>query len=246
MNGTCRQTSGWAVAAVLYAVLIGPVLAQGGPPPVGSQQTGQPFYGAGADQATEPVPQAEAAPANQLPVLFVTGVEVLRTATEPQIDIVRVTGLAASKGWSFPDLVPTAAGVPSDGVLDLELIATAPEQSEEADGFLPVSAVLVLEPGDPYKGIRVRGAENAVELKSIPGSKSTAPGVNDCHDCIGKKFLVEGAAPAAQAGAVRREDLPKELRVIGSASGVRGERPSANRLSLILGDDNTIVEAFWE
>jgi hypothetical protein len=77
-------------------------------------------------QETEAAALSAAELPTELPVLYITGGKVLRTATEPRIDIVRVTGLTASKGWSFPQLVPASAGTPTDGILDLQLIATPP------------------------------------------------------------------------------------------------------------------------
>ncbi len=236
MNRICCGLAASGIAAMLQAGLCLPALAQGGSPPP-AQAT---------PQAGEDTGPSQMELGNELPVLYVTGVEVLRTATEPQIDIVRVTGLAASKGWSFPQLVPTATGVTSDGVLDLQLIAASPEQSQDADGFVPVSAVLVLEPGDPYKGLRVHGSENSVELKQIPGSNAQRVEVNDCHDCVGKMFVPAGHAQGSQGAIVREEDLPKELRLVMQSGGIRGSEQNSNRLSLILGDNNTITEAFWE
>jgi hypothetical protein len=111
------------------------------------------------------------APAStDLPVLYVTSVEILRASAEPELDIVRVTGLVASAGWSEPELVPTYAGKPYDGILDLELIATLPDESQDADGFVQVSAILPLDQGQPFKGVRVRGSEDAIAVKQIPGS----------------------------------------------------------------------------
>src|ERR1700676_3871295 len=66
-------------------------------------------------------PTGAARPA-EMPVLYVTGVEVLRSATESKIDIVHVTGLVSSLGWSSPQLVPFFYGKPVDDVLDLQLI----------------------------------------------------------------------------------------------------------------------------
>jgi hypothetical protein len=63
---------------------------------------------------------------------------------------------------------------------------------------------------------------------------------------IGKKFVEKGQAQPGQQGIVRQEDLPKVLRWITPSSGIRGITQNPNRLTLILGDDNTIVEAFWE
>ena len=70
--------------------------------------------------------------------------------------------------------------------------------------------------------------------------------VNGCKDCIGKKFVEKGQAQPGQAGIVRQEDLPKVLRWIIPSRGIRGITHNPNRLNLILRDDNTIVEAFWE
>lgn len=239
MNRTCCRLAVMAIAAMVQAGLAGPIFAQGSPPAAQSEATG-------SEPETEPAPPTEAALPTDMPVLYITGVEVLRTATEPRIDIVRVTGLASSRGWSFAQLVPTSARTPTDGILDLQLIATTPEQSQEADGFVPVSAVLVLDQGDPYKGIRVRGAENAVEVTPIPGSNTATITVNDCHDCLGKKFVAEGQSDAGQQGILRQKDFPGHLRLIARSSGIGGTMTNPNRLSLILGSDGTIVEAFWE
>ena len=179
-------------------------------------------------------------------MLYVTSVEVLRTSTDPRLDIVRVTGLASSQGWSDPELVPTFAGKPLDDVLDLQLIATAPLQSQAADGFVPIGAVFTLEEDHPFKGVRVRASENTIEVKPIPGLKQADITVDSCKDCIGKKFVESGQASAGQAGVVRQEDLPKILRWIIPSRGIRGITHNPNRLNLILGDDNTIVQAYWE
>ena len=79
-------------------------------------------------QTVEATPSTETTPGTELPVLYVTSVEVMRTSTEPKLDIVRVTGLTGSQGWSAPQLVPTFAGKPLDGILDLQFIATMPQQ----------------------------------------------------------------------------------------------------------------------
>jgi hypothetical protein len=77
-------------------------------------------------------------------------------------------------------------------VLDLQLIATAPVQSQLASGFVAVSAVFPLEPGYWFKGVRVRAAENATSVLQVPGSNRSTVQVNDCKDCLGKKFAVAG------------------------------------------------------
>lgn len=40
--------------------------------------------------------------------------------------------------------------------------------------------------------------------------------------------------------------LPKLLRVVRASDGIRGTEQDPNRLTLILGENNTILEAFWE
>jgi hypothetical protein len=194
----------------------------------------------------EPTQSDETTPATELPVLYVTSVEVMRTSTEPELDVVRVTGLTGSQGWSAPELVPTYVGKPSDGILDLQLIATMPDQTQPAEGFVPISAVFPLEQGHLFKGVRVRASENALEVKQMPGVSQTQINVNDCKDCVGKKFVEHGQGQPGQQGVVRQEDLPKVLRWIVPSRGIRGITHDPNRLNLILGDDNTIIAAYWE
>jgi hypothetical protein len=176
----------------------------------------------------------------------VTSVEILHASAESGMNIVRVTGLASSDGWSQPQLVPTYAGKPFDNVLDLELIATPPEQSEDATGFFPVSAVLAIEGGYQFAGVRVRSSENAITVRQVPGAAEAAISVNSCANCAGKKFAPAGSAPQTQQNVVREEDLPKLLRIVKASDGIRGIEHDPNRLTLILDEDNTILEAFWE
>ncbi len=246
MHNTFRRLAAFAIAAAMQGSLVGLALAQATParPSVGGQP---PQYAApGSEPAEVPAAGPEAAAASELPVLYVTSVEVLRTTTDPRLDIVRVTGLASSQGWSEPELVPTFAGKPFDDVLDLQFIATSPLASQAADGFVPIGTIFVLEQDHPYKGVRVRASENTIEVKPIPGLKQADITVDSCKDCIGKKFAERGQAQSGQAGVVREEDLPKILRWIIPSRGIRGITHNPNRLNLILGDDNTIVQAYWE
>jgi hypothetical protein len=251
MNMRFPRLGVFAIAAALQFGLAGLALAQGGPPSSGaapSGSAGQPpgYAGGGPGEAAEPAPSNPESPGTELPVLYVTSVEVMRTSTEPKIDIVRVTGLTGSQGWSSPQLVPTYVGKPLDGILDLQFIATEPEQTEPAEGFVPVSAVFSLEEGHLFKGVRVRASENAIELKQMPGVNQAQINVNDCKGCVGKKFVERGQAQPGQQGVVRQEDLPKVLRWIVPSRGIRGITHNPNRLNLILGDDNTIIAAYWE
>jgi hypothetical protein len=245
MNKRFPRLGVFAIAAALQVGVAGLAFAQGGPPPSGAPGQPQGYAGGGAGQMVEPTQSDETTPGTELPVLYVTSVEVMRTSTEPQLDIVRVTGLTGSQGWSAPQLVPTYVGKPLDGILDLQFIATMPQQTQTAEGFVPIGAVFPLEEGHLFKGVRVRASENAIEIKQLPGVNQAQINVNDCKDCVGKKFVERGKAPGQQ-GVVREEDLPKVLRWIIPSRGIRGITHDPNRLNLILGDDNTIIAAYWE
>jgi hypothetical protein len=246
MNNTFRRLAAAGIVAAMQWCLVGLALAQANPPPSTAGGQSRQYAAPGSVPSAVPAAGPETATAPELPVLFVTGVEVLRTSTEPKLDIVRVTGLTSSQGWTAPQLVPTFWGKPLDDVLDLQLIATAPAQSQAAEGFIPIGAVFTLDEAQPFKGVRVRASENSIEVKPLPGVKLASVTADSCKDCIGKKFAERGQAAAGQPGIVRQEDLPKILRWIIPARGIRGITHNPNRLNLILGDDNTIVQAYWE
>jgi hypothetical protein len=246
MNKKFHRLAAFAIAAAVQVGLIGLALAQGAATPSGAGAQPQGYPGADNAQMVEAAPSSETSPETELPVLYVTSVEIVRTSIDPKIDIVRVTGLTGSQGWSAPQLVPTFAGKPLDDILDLQFIAAVPPQSQKAEGFVPIGAIFPLDQGHPFKGVRVRASENAIEVKQLPGSNQARIAINDCRDCVGKKFVERGQAQAGQQGVVRQEDLPKVLRWIIPSRGIRGITHNPNRLNLILGDDNTIVEAFWE
>jgi hypothetical protein len=206
--------------------------AQGAPPAGGGDQEA-----AGPAGASRPL---------DMPILYVTGIEVIRGTIDPKLEIIHVTGLTSSRGWSNPQLVPFFYGKPADDVFDLQLIASSPLQSQKADGFIPVDATFTLEPGHTFKGIRVRAGANALELKQMSGSAHGEIKANDCKSCIGKKFVEKGKSHAGDANVVREEDLPRGFRVIVPTHGVAGIVHNPNRLDLVLGDDQTIVMAFWE
>jgi hypothetical protein len=231
-------------AVVIDSALVGLAFAQGAPP-AGQGAPADASAQQGADQGGAAGPAGASRPL-EMPVLYVTGIEVLRSTREPKFDIVQVTGLASSQGWSSPQLVPFFYGKPADDVLDLQLIAASPLQSQKAEGFVPISAMFTLEPGSVFKGVRVRAGANAIELKQLPGVATTAIKANDCKDCIGKKFVEKGKAPAGASDVVHEEDLPRGFRTIAPTHGVAGIVHNPNRLNLILDDKNTIVMTFWE
>ncbi len=238
----------YAAFAIVATVQLGAVTLAYGQTPTPNGATGwssplRDDYGRGSSAEG---PSDDASGPVDLPVLYVTSVEILETASDPKIDVVSVTGLVSSDGWTFPQLVPTYTGKPSDEVLDLQFIATAPVQSEVASGFVNVSAVLPLEQGHWIKGVRVHAAENATSVLQVPGSNRAAAQVNDCKDCLGKRFAPAGQAQPGEQGVVRQEDLPKVLRVIRPTDGIRGADQDPNRLTLMIDDNGIIVEAFWE
>jgi hypothetical protein len=230
-------------AMLIQAGIIGSALAQGAQP-AGQAGGGAPEgYVGGGQEAAGP---SGANRPLEVPILYVTGIEVLRTAMDPKIDVIHVTGLVSSLGWSSPQLVPFFYGKPADDVLDLQFIASSPQQSQKAEGFVPVNAMFTLEAGHPYKGVRVRAADNALSLKQIPGSAHADIKADDCKQCMGKKFAEKGKAPAGSATVVREEDLPRGFRTIVPTHGVAGIVHNPNRINLVLDENNTVVMAFWE
>lgn len=237
----------YAVFATIAVMQVGSVTLAHGQSSTAPGATGAAAESSGYGPGPlEEGPGDDASASVDLPVLYITGVEILQTTADPNVDVVSVTGLVASGGWTSPQLVPTYAGKPFDGVLDLQFIATAPVQSELATGFVPVSAVFALDPSQWLKGVRVHAAENAMSILQVPGSSRSAVQVNDCKDCLGKKFAPTGQSQSGAEGVIRQEDLPKVLRVIRPTDGIRGADQDPDRLTLMLDDKGIIVQAFWE
>jgi len=231
-----------AAVAVLAAGFSGSAYAQAAAP-AAAPQAGSPSYQASGDPnaggptgGTRPL---------EVPILYVTGIEVLQATLDPKIQIVRVTGLASSAGWTGPTLVPFFYGKSGDDIIDLQFIATSPEQSQKAEGFVPISADFELEAGNTFKGVRVRAYGNALELKQMSGNATAKITAADCKDCIGKKFVEKGQGQGG-AGIVYGGDLPPDYRPIAPTHGVKGDVHNPNRINLILDGDNKIVMAFWE
>ena len=187
-------------------------------------------------------------PAEAMPVQTITSVEVMRSAGQPVLDIVRVRGLTTADGWSDPELIPIGPVMPADGILDLVLVAVPPTGEIEANGPAPIEAILPLESGHPYKGFRVRSANNAVVLQSLPGLVEARLPEQATAGYTGKRFLAKGEAMPAGLGpsdVVREEDLPAGARVIHSDGGISDLTPNPDRLTLLIGADGRINEAFW-
>jgi hypothetical protein len=217
----------------------GPPQGQQGSPPPG--YAGGPSSGPGAAQ-----PPGSGPPA---PVLIVTSVEVLRSDRAGGMDIVRARGLVTSGLWSQPHLFPITQGQPLDGVLDLVFEASSPGTPASLGSFMPVEAILPVESGHPYKGVRIRGGSNVVALKTLPGYAETPAPKEDCAKCMGKYFIAKGANPPAGATAdnsVREADLPYTLRIIKPTDGIASYTLDPNRLTLVLSEDGRIIDAAWD
>ncbi|HZK91035.1 MAG TPA: hypothetical protein VFC56_12890 [Stellaceae bacterium] len=231
-----------AAALVVAAGLSGSAFAQGAAP--GGQGDNSQGYAPAGNDANAAGPSGGTR-ALEVPVLYVTGIEVIHGALDPKVDIVRVTGLASSAGWSAPTLVPFFYGKPADDVLDLQFIATSPEQSQKAEGFMPISASFTLDASHPFKGVRVRAFGNALQLKQMNGSAQAQVKAVDCKDCVGKAFVDKGQGQAGP-GVIYGGDLPPDYRPISPTHGVKGDIHNPNRINLILDEQNKIVMAFWE
>jgi hypothetical protein len=183
------------------------------------------------------------------PVLWVSSVEALSTTHGPQVDIIRARGFTSTEGWQSGELLPIAKGPALDGMLDLIFVAEPPSDSTTPGSFPGIEAIFTMEPGHPYKGVRVHSATNRITVKSIPGYVEGPPPPNDCSTCVGKYFVGKGETlPAGinAANAVHEESLPKRLHVIRADEGVGRLDTDPNRLTLVLGEDNRIVIAVWD
>ena len=109
MKNAFRRLAAFALIAAVQGCLIGLALAQLNPPPSTAGGQSRQNLTPGAAPSAVPATGPETGTAPELPVLYVTSVEVLRTSTEPRLDIVRVIGLTSSQGWSAPQLVPSAS-----------------------------------------------------------------------------------------------------------------------------------------
>ena len=244
MSKVFALAGAFAIAAALQFGPVGAAWAQESSDDAGGdsgtvQDVGQ-STPTGAPQAYQTPPSA--------PVLFITSVEVVQTTLEPKQAIIKVRGLTGSRGWSGPQLVPLFQGETPDGILDLQFIAQTPDQTQKAEGFMPIYALFPLDPGSKLpQGIRVRGVGNVMLLTQLPGTVETTITKEDGSKAVGKKFAPKGTAQPGAADVVREEDMPRNFRVIPPKKGVAGITHNMNRLNLVLGEDGqTITWAFWE
>jgi hypothetical protein len=234
-------------AACLLSCMCGGAFAQTN---AASSGTNQPPAGAQAgQQPSDAPPEAPNEEDRQTPVLQVTSVEVMRSTHGPALDVIRARGLTSTDGWEEGELVPLTSTPSSDGILDLIFVARAPADAMEATGFAEIEAIFPLEPGHPYKGVRVTGASGPVTLKTLPGYAEAAFVQEDCNKCIGKIFVPKGGTPPAgqdEASIVKEEHLPKTLRIMKLSDGIAKQDSDPNRLTLVIDDDGKIVTAVWD
>lgn len=243
------QSKFFALASVIAAGLLGSAQAQQQPPAAGGPPPGQQQQGQQQGNAPYPGQPAGTVGGPPAPVVFVTSVEVLRSDRAGGLDVVRVRGVVTGSSWSQPHLIPITQGQPRDGMLDLIFQASAPAGASGLGPFMTVEAILPVETGHPYKGVRVRGGNNAISLKAIPGYAETPAPKEDCAKCIGKFFVAKGANPPAGATAentVREADLPYMLRIIKPTDGIPSYALEPNRLTLLLSEDGRIVDGAWD
>jgi hypothetical protein len=196
-----------------------------------------------------PAAGAEEEETTEAPVLWITSVEVMRSAHEPPLDIVRVRGVTSSDGWESGELVPMTKGTPDDGVLDLAFIAQAPTEASAPSKNPTIEAIFTLEEGHPFHAVRVYGATNRLVLKQIPGYIESTDAPIDCSECVGKYYVAKGDNPPAGVNAdqiVREETLPKTAHVIKADEGIGKLDSDPNRLTLVLGESGKIIIAVWD
>lgn len=198
-----------------------------------TQQPNAPQQGTSEDQEGGQ-PHIEAF---QRPLLAASTLEVSQVGGLTRI---RVHGIASSDGWNEATLVPLVHGAPSDGVLDLVLVAEPPPEAMPANGFLHMEATLLVEENHPYKAVRVRTATNVITQHSLSGKAEAPVTITDCHDCIGRPLAKNGA------DGVKPESLPKGTRILSPTDPFDDVQPNPNRLTLLIGDDGKIIEAMWQ
>jgi hypothetical protein len=201
-----------------------------------------------SEGAEEPQQQEEETP-KLAPVLWVMSVEAMSSTHAPTLDVIRVRGITSTDGWEEAELVPLTKGTPPDGMLDLAFVAQAPTNSTSPSKSPVIEAVFTLEPGHPFKGVRVHSATNRVTLKGIPGYAEAPPPPGDCTDCVGKYFVAKGETAPANVNSgdvIHEENLPKILHVVKPTEGIGKLDSDPNRLTIVIGDDGRIVIAVWD
>jgi hypothetical protein len=231
-------------ALLITAVLTSAALAQN---PEQGKEAGNGQYA--AQQPANSPAGAEEHAAASAPVLHIKSVEIIRSAHPPVLDIIRVRGVASSPGWEEAELIPLSRGIPADGMLELIMIARAPQDAADAKGFEEVEAIFPLETNHPFKGVNVHSASDSVSVTQLPGYAEGKAPAEDCSKCVGKTFVAKGAsAPAGKSASelVREEQLPAATRIVRPTEGISSADSNPNRLTLILNKEGKITAAVWD
>jgi hypothetical protein len=139
MNTTFRRLAALAIVAPIQGSMAGLVFAQANPPP--STDGGQPRqYAAPVQHHRGPRHGCRELPASDLPC-FTSPVSRSCNRHRAQARHCAGDGLTSSQGWSTPQLVPTFWASPSTTSSICSSCATAPVQSQAAEGFVPIGAV---------------------------------------------------------------------------------------------------------
>lgn len=246
---TIQSIAAVALLCLALGITLAPAaFAQAKPTPKAQQAPAAKDVGGPPEAAESESASADETP-NFAPVLYITSVEVLRSTHEPALDVIRVRGITSSDGWEDGELVPLTKGKPADGILDLAFIAQAPSDPASPSKSPEIEAIFTMEPGHPFKGIRVYGATNRVTLHELPGYTEAPAAPIDCTECVGKYYLAKGETAPAGVSAdsiVRQETLPKSVNVIKAGEGIGKLDTDPNRLTLVLNDEGRIVIAVWD
>jgi hypothetical protein len=239
------------VAAVIFSVLLfgSCAFAQTGSSVPSKGQPAAKTQGGTSAEGPQTAEQQDEEGSQIAPVLWIMSVEAMSSTHGPTLDVIRVRGVTSTDGWEAGQLVALTKGTPPDGMLDLAFVAEAPTDSTSPSKSPVIEAVFTLEPGHPFKGVRVHGATNRVTLKSIPGYAEAPPPPGDCTDCVGKYFVGKGEtapAGASSGNVIHEESLPKTLHVVKPTDGIGKLDSDPNRLTLVLGEDGRIVIAVWD
>jgi len=230
------------VTAVLTSAALGQNAEQG-------KEAGNGQYAAQAGSAAAGSQAGAEDRSVNAPVLHIKSVEILRSTHPPVLDIIRVRGVASSPGWEEAELIPLSRGIPTDGMLELIMVARAPGDAADAKGFEEVEAIFPLETNHPFKGVNVHSASDSVSVTQLPGYAEGKALPEDCSKCVGKTFVAKGAsAPSGKSATelVREEQLPGATRIVRPADGIPTADSNPNRLTLILNKEGKITAAVWD
>jgi hypothetical protein len=245
MKNRIKLMVGLALAGALGTVIAAP----GPTAPSASAASGQGPGGAPQSTYSADTNGPQTSEQGSAPVLHIQSVEVIRSTHAPALDVLRVRGLASTGGWEEAELIPLTRGIPADGVLQLVLVARAPAQAMDADGFEVVEAIFPLEPAHPFKGVNVHSATDSLAVNELPGYAENKIANEDCSHCVGKTFVARGArAPSGKPDSevVHEEQLPAHTRVVKHTDGIPTADSDPNRLTLILGKDGKVTAAVWD